>query len=94
MNFKGILSFTSFLFIVKAWIYEKVFQQRSQDIQDKCVSMPWYDNKSINWGDTNDFIANFRYIFLDKILKDTIQNNFSKSRKFLSQISVMHFRSR
>ena len=48
--------------------------------------MSRYYDKSIKWSDTIDFIANFENVFVswDKILEGTIQNNFAKSRKYLS----------
>ena len=54
--------------------------------------MSWYYNKIINLGDTSsDLIANLENIFVcwDKTLEDTIQNNISKSRKFLQRSSIL-----
>ena len=45
-------------------------------------NIPWYYNKSINWGDTSNLLPTLT-IFLsagDKFLEDTIQKNFLKSR--------------
>ena len=54
--------------------------------------MSWYYNKIINLGDTSsDLITNLENIFVcwDKTLEDTIQNNMSKSRKFLQRSSIL-----
>ena len=54
--------------------------------------MSWYYNKIINLGDTSsDLITNLENIFVcwDKTLEDTIQNNISKSRKFLQRSSIL-----
>ena len=67
-------------------LYEKIFHQRSHS-SSQVEKYLWYYNKSINWGDTNDFIANVENFFVcyDKLLEDTIQNNFQKLWKFSRQ---------
>ena len=84
----------SFLFIVRTWTSRKDIPAKISLSRQVHENMSWYYNKSINWGDTSDFIANFEDIFVcwNKILKDTIQNNFSKSRRFSRQIFVTEFR--
>ena len=58
-------------------LYEKVFQQRS--LFKSCAQKySWYYNKTINRGDTSDFIGNVENIFVcwDQILEGSVQNNF------------------
>ena len=78
----------------KNLIFAKRYSSKGLTLQGNSI-MFWYYNESINWGDTSNFICNFEnnYICWDKILKNSIQNNFSKSQKFSRQMSLMKFRS-
>ena len=59
-------------------LYEKIFQQRSHSSIQVHKNISWYYDKSISWGDTSDFIANFKILFVcwDNFLENTIHNNF------------------
>ena len=66
----------------------------SRGLSSGLVHNVLYYNKSTSWGN-NSNNANFenKCGCWDKILKDTIQNNFSKSQKFSRQLPVAEFRS-
>ena len=66
----------------------------SRGLSSGLVHNVLYYNKSTSWGNYSNN-ANFenKCGCWDKILKDTIQNNFSKSQKFSRQLPVAEFRS-
>ena len=71
--------FFSVKFIAKFWNFTKRYSRKDLTLQvESMKNISWYYNKSINWGDTSDFIANVENFFVccDKLLEDTIQNNF------------------
>ena len=76
-------------------LYER-YSGKDFALQVKCMkNISWYYNKSVNWGDARDFVANVENFcaYCDKFLEDTIQNNFLKFWKFSRQISVSEFYS-
>ena len=76
-------------YLLKFWIFKEIYGAVLY-IRQEHKNMSWCYIKSINWGDTNDYIANFgnSFLYWDKILEDTIHNNFQKFRMFSRKISL------
>ena len=70
---------SSFLFCLQQKPETLRYYTKALTLQVKCIKNIFlYYNKSVNSGDTSDFIANVEILFVccDKLLEDTIQRNF------------------
>ena len=68
-NFQGNIWRSSFLVVFcsaysKTWNFTKRYPSKDLTVQVKCIkNISWYYNKTINWGDTSDFVANIEFFF-------------------------------